>query len=113
MRLRQRDIVLIPVPFSDLTTLKRRPALVLSCDARLRRGDDVVVAAVTSQSSHAPCRVPIAAKDLEEGALPLLSWVRADKLYTLSSRIVLKRFGRLRPEASAKVLAQIDSLWGR
>ena len=113
MRLRQRDIVLIPVPFSDLTTLKRRPALVLSCDARLRSGDDVVIAAITSQSSQAPCRVPITANDLEEGALPLLSWVRADRLYTLSARIVLKRFGRLRPEAFANVLAEIDRLWGR
>ena len=110
---RQRDIVLVPVPFTDLTTLKRRPALVLSCDAFHRGRQDVVVAAITSQPSQGAYRVPITATDLEEGDLPRASWVRADKLYTLSTRIVVKRFGRLRPEAFAKVLAQIDRLWGR
>ena len=45
--------------------------------------------------------------------MPRASWVRADKLYTLSTRIVVKKFGVLRAEAFAKVLAQIDLLWGR
>lgn len=113
MKPSQRDIVLIPVPFTDLTTLKRRPALVVSCDAFHRGRQDVVVAAITSQPSRAAYRVPITATDLEEGDLPKTSWVRADKLYTLSSRIIVKRFGRLRPEPFGKVLAQIDRLWGR
>jgi len=52
MRLRQRDIVLVPVPFTDLTTLKRRPALVLSCDAFLRGGEDLIVAALPGRLSR-------------------------------------------------------------
>jgi len=113
MKLRQRDIALVPVPFSDLTTLKRRPVLVLSCDAFHRRGEDVVVAAITSQASPAAYRVAITASDLVEGALPQASWVRADKLYTLSTRIVIKRFGILRLEVFDKVIEQIGLLWGR
>jgi mRNA interferase MazF len=113
MKPRQRDIVLVPVPFTDLSTLKRRPALVLSCDAFHRGTEDVVVAAITSQPSRGPYRVPIAPADLDKGDLPRASWVRADKIYTLNSRIVLKRFGRLSQEAFARVLDQIDALWGR
>lgn len=33
MNVKQRDIILIPVPFSDLSTSKRRPAIVISNSA--------------------------------------------------------------------------------
>ena len=34
---KQGDIVLIPVPFTDLTSQKRRPVIVISNDATLER----------------------------------------------------------------------------
>lgn len=30
--LKQRDIVLIPIPFTDLTSQKKRPAIIISSD---------------------------------------------------------------------------------
>jgi mRNA-degrading endonuclease toxin of MazEF toxin-antitoxin module len=45
----QGDVVLVPFPFTDLSAVKQRPALVLSPD-RLNKGRiDVIVAAITSQ----------------------------------------------------------------
>ena len=40
---RQRDIVLVPFPFSDLSTPNVRPVLVLSNDAYNRRTEDLLV----------------------------------------------------------------------
>ena len=40
------DVVVVPFPFSDLTWVKRRPALVL---AELE-GDDLILCQITSQS---------------------------------------------------------------
>jgi hypothetical protein len=47
----QGDIVLIPVPFTDLTSQKRRPVIVLSNNAYNRTSSDVVVVAMTSNSA--------------------------------------------------------------
>lgn len=43
------DIVLVPFPFTDHTTSKKRPAVVVSADAYNQRRHDVIVMAVTSQ----------------------------------------------------------------
>ena len=45
---RRGDIVLVSFPFTDLSSSKRRPALVISPDAFNKRGQDVVLAAITS-----------------------------------------------------------------
>lgn len=45
---KQGDIVLVPVPFSDLTNQKQRPLLVISNDDYNKVTEDVVVLAITS-----------------------------------------------------------------
>ena len=47
-RPQQGDIVLIPIPFIDLSSHRRRPVIVISNDAYNRRTDDMVVVAMTS-----------------------------------------------------------------
>ena len=44
---RQGDIVLVSFPFTDLTSSKRRPALILSPDSFNSAGRDLVLAAIT------------------------------------------------------------------
>ena len=48
MAYRQGHIVLVSFPFTDLTSSKRRPALILSPDPFNSAGEDLVLAAVTS-----------------------------------------------------------------
>jgi len=109
----QRDIVLIPVPFTDLSATKRRPVLVLSKTAHNRKSPDIVVAAITSNLTVRGPRVPITSDDLESGSLRVESCVRADKVYTLDKSIIIRRFGRLKQEAFQAVLASFDDVLGR
>jgi mRNA interferase MazF len=43
------DIILVAFPFTDLTSTKQRPALVVSSDALNATSGDVLVAAISSQ----------------------------------------------------------------
>ena len=43
------DIVLVPFPFTDQTTTKKRPAIVISCAAHNSTRPDIILMAVTSQ----------------------------------------------------------------
>jgi len=42
------EIVLIPVPFSDLSSVKKRPVLVISNTSHNFTSSDILVAAITS-----------------------------------------------------------------
>lgn len=46
----QGDILLIPVPFTDLSSTKRRPVIVVSNNAYNRRTQDIIVVAMTSMA---------------------------------------------------------------
>ncbi len=110
---KQRDIVLIPVPYSDLSTNKRRPVLILSSDDALRRSPDMLVASITSNLGAGTAGIIIDAADLEVGILPRRSLIRADKIYTLRQSDIVKPYGVLNKAVFEKVLAELDIVLGR
>ncbi len=59
------DVVVVPFPFSDLTSAKRRPALAL---ARLTK-NDLILCLITSQAATDNYRTLIENKDFETGSL--------------------------------------------
>ena len=106
----QGDILLVPIPFSDLTSSKKRPVLVLSNSGYNSRTEDIVVVAITSNLQAKEYSVEFTNNDLYEGTLKVTSCIRADKIYTLSQYIVVKKFGAVNAEVFNKVKAQINRL---
>ena len=97
------DLVLIPFPFSDLNTTKKRPVLVLT---KPDHHGDFVGLAVTSVPQPEP-QVAISPESLSDGALPKPSWVRVDKVFTLEQALVLRAFGKLDNTALQQVLSAL------
>jgi mRNA interferase MazF len=106
----QGDILLISVPFSDLTTSKQRPVLVISNDNYNKDAKDIVVAAITSKLRNHKFSVLIHNNDLSEGKLKITSEIRTDKIYTLSKQIVKKKFGQVNTEVLELVRERIYNL---
>ena len=92
---KQGDIVLIPVPYSDLTSHKRRPVLILSNDIYNKSTDDVIVAAITSNIRGIKNEVVFDNDNMLVGELKKESCIRPDKIYTLSKSIIIKKFGEI------------------
>ncbi|MEK6210346.1 MAG: type II toxin-antitoxin system PemK/MazF family toxin [Pseudomonadota bacterium] len=97
------NIVLIPFPFSDLSSTKKRPVLVLTAPDR---HSDFIAADITSVEQKTGA-VALETAHLLRGRLPKKSWIRTDKLFTLSSEIVVKNFGAIRPDAFKQVMQAI------
>jgi mRNA interferase MazF len=75
----QRDLLLVPVPFSDLTSHKIRPVVVLSNDRYNADEADLLVVGVTSNPLPRPYTIPLDTAQLDEGTMRRPSLVRADK----------------------------------
>ena len=113
----QRDIVLIPIPFSDLSSRKRRPVIVISNDEYNHDNLDIVVAALTSNLSYENnyC-VEIDQNNIEGGKLPKKSKIRCDKIYTVSKSIVLRKYDKVKADTfktvqqKIKLLIEMESL---
>jgi mRNA interferase MazF len=84
-RYRRGDIVLVPFPFTDLSSSKRRPSLVVSPDEFNDHMQDLVVVAITSQLTDENA-VVIEQSDCVNGVLPKTSVVKLAKVFTIHSR---------------------------
>jgi len=102
------EIVLIPVPFSDLSSVKRRPVLVISNTSHNFSNSDIIVVAITSNLQQNG--IVIGTKDLLTGELPKTSVIRCDKIYTLEQRIVIKQLGIVSENILKKVIYDLNTL---
>lgn len=71
---------------------------------------DIVVAAITSNLEQKEYAVTIASDDLDEGELKYESVIRADKIYSLSQAIILKKFGTVKKEVMELTISEINRL---
>ncbi|OGW30456.1 MAG: MazF family transcriptional regulator [Nitrospirae bacterium GWC2_42_7] len=101
--LKQRDIILVPIPFTDLTSQKKRPAIIISNDKYNETHEDIVVVALTSNIEPRDFTLMLTGNDLEEGTLKVTSMIRVDKIYTLNKSIILKTFGRVKLDIISKI----------
>ncbi len=106
----QGDILLIPVPFTDLSSQKRRPVIVISNNEYNSQTNDVVVVAMTSRPLRTEYGFTITNKELQKGNLNRPGQIRVDKIYTLSQAIVVKTFGRVNTDTLDRIQQLLQKL---
>ncbi len=103
------DVVVVPFPFTDRLAEKRRPALVLSDAENFNKDSgNCVLAMITSQRNPSwPLDVPI--DNIKETGLKSPSKVRM-KIFTLDSRLIIRKIGRLSSQDRIAVQKALDNL---
>lgn len=105
------DIVLVPFPFTDQSSSKKRPAVVISSEAYHQDRSDLVVAAVTSQP-----------RGDRFGEVTIAEWRQAELLRpsvikpvltTLDRALVLRKLGRLAEADRRALRAALEATLGR
>lgn len=103
----QRDIVLIPFPYTDLTASKLRPALIMS-NKRLETTNDRICCLITSNPSQKG-GILIERKNLFKGDLKYKSWVKPYRIFTVDIRIIKKRLGTISISCFDRLLKEMYS----
>jgi mRNA interferase MazF len=97
------DVVIVPFPYSNLKTSKRRPALIVAAPS----GRDFIAAQITSRPQVDPHAIPITAADFVSGDIKKSSYIRPTILFTLDPDEVLHRAGTV---TTAKMQEVTDQL---
>lgn len=104
------DIVIIRFPFTDLSSSKKRPALVISNDSVNQTGDYLLVQITSSEKTDA-LSMPIEKEDFSGNkALPLDSFIRLHKIFLLSESLVIGKATSVKKEFLGKVVGGIINL---
>lgn len=97
------DVVVVPFPFSNLTTSKKRPTLIVSA----LQGEDLILCQITSKEINDSYAILLEDADFEQGSLKQTSNIRPNKIFTADKNIILYRVGHLKAIIIDKVIRNI------
>jgi mRNA interferase MazF len=99
------DVVLVRFPFTDLSSTKKRPAVVISPTSYASRHGNLIVLGLTSQPQDDPSRL----RHWKRAGLLKPTWA-THVAGTLHFSVVLRRLGKLRPVDYACVQSSLKTM---
>lgn len=100
------DVVIFSFPFSDLTSTKRRPALVIATPS----GSDIIVCQITSKIHHDSYSIGLDDNDFINGKLNVNSYIRPNKLITIDKKIIIYKAGSIQTSKLKSVIGAIFNI---
>lgn len=106
-RLVAGDIIVVSFPFTDLSTTRKRPALVLSN----LEGDDIIICEITSRIKKDKYIVSLENEDLELGNLRTKSIIRPNRLLTIHKGKINYKFGKIKKEKLEETIEKVREIF--
>jgi mRNA interferase MazF len=107
----QGDIVVAPIPFSNLVQVKVRPVLVISGKKFNSSSDDLIVLKITSKEKNYPFDVPLNAVDLDKGKLTQESTIMTDFPIVIEKINIQQTIGKITSQKLSEVKEKIIELY--
>lgn len=105
------DIVVVPFPFSDLTSLKIRPALIVSSNA-FNESRNLLLVAISTKKGLEEFSIPLSQKNLNSGELKKESFIRLQNIFTLEKRMIIKKVGKMNEKSYANFKKKFEKIIG-
>ncbi len=106
------NIILVPFPFTDQTTVKKRPAVIISSAIYNKERPDIILMAVTSQMRHLGIKAGEAEiKDWQNAGLIKPSLIKPI-LTTIQKNLILKTLGHLTTNDTKRLKEVLQTIIG-
>jgi len=105
------EIVVVPFPFTDRKADKRRPALILSDGIKFNQSSGHAVLAMITSQKNPDWPLDTTITGIRRTGLTAPSKVRM-KLFTLDSRLIIKKIGSLVDSDQMAVKKALQSMLG-
>jgi len=104
----QREIILVPFPYSDLTSSKQRPALIIS-NSLVNKSEDRICCLITSNPLNKG--VEIKKEDFEKGKLPFKSWIKVNRIFSVNEKIIKKKLCIINKSFHKQIIGELNRIF--
>lgn len=107
---KQKELVLIPYPFTDQSGTKVRPAIIVSNDEYNDCSDDCVLVPVTSVLKDDKYSLSLTQTDLNSGTLVTESRIKVDKIFCIDKKLIIKKIGNIKGNTFKKIVDKFNTI---
>ncbi len=111
MIFQQKELVLLPYPFSNQGGSKVRPAIIVSNDNFNKRCEDCVMVPLTTVIKDEPFSLIVTQGNLESGKLLKQSRIRIDKIFTIKKNLIIMKIGKVNDKTIEKIKFEINKVF--
>ena len=111
MIFQQKELVLLPYPFSDQGGSKVRPAIIVSNNNFNKRCEDCVMVPLTTVIKDEPFSLIVTQDNLESGKLLKQSRIRIDKIFTIKKNLIIMKIGKVNDKTIEKIKFEISKVF--
>jgi len=103
------DVVVLPFPYTDFSSIKKRPAIVIA----ILKGNNVILAQITTNQRNDEDLISLTRKDFASGFLSSDSFIMASLIFTTDSSKVVYKAGKLKQEKIKEVEKKLIDIFTR
>jgi mRNA interferase MazF len=103
------DIVVLPFPYTDFSSVKKRPALVIAT----LRGQNVILAQITTNQRNDEDFISLTRENFVSGSLSSDSFIMASLIFTADASQIEYKAGKLKQEKIKEVQNKLVEVFTR
>lgn len=103
------DVVVLPFPYTDLSSVKKRPALVIAA----LKGNNIVLAQITTSKRDDEDLINLSKNDFSSGFLKYNCFIMASIIFTADGSKIDYKAGKLKQEKIKEVQNKLCEIFTR